>query len=112
MPTFRILITSKLITERASVLFHAPHCTCDPTQVTLSEGPYQTAEIKGLPRIFHLDREHDLSELRKEIERRMVSRFAMLFSNAAMLKSLSPGDCSDIVELLKSFVSMVDEHVM
>jgi hypothetical protein len=46
--------------------------------VTLTPGVYRTAQIKGLPRIYQLEVEADLADLRKDIERKMNQRFEWL----------------------------------
>lgn len=48
-----------------------------PIQVTLSEGPRHVARIKGSDREYDLTNAQDLTQIRKDIERRMIASIAV-----------------------------------
>lgn len=41
----------------------------------MSEGKEHTAQIKGNERMYSLDSESDLAQLRREIEKKMLARY-------------------------------------
>eukprot|EP01147_Barroeca_monosierra_P005650 gene5650-8955_t len=60
--------------------------TRSPIQVTMSEGPHHIARFHGDSKVFNLRSEHDLSELRRQIEARMLN--SLIGSDVVSTKSL------------------------